>query len=127
MIFGQIRNKMNVCTILSRLISLILGGIDFYVVCSWYPGFYNSGHASEGGSTGAYYIVLILIQFLLVAVPLLCIWFGKYFADLEWGDQRWRIPHWDRQMSLFPCSVSLLRFSAWILLLVPIFIFMWAR
>lgn len=127
MIFGQIGNKITICKILSRLVSLILGGIDIYAVCSWYPGFYNSWHASEGRSTGSYYIVLILIQLVFVAVPLLCLWFGQYFADVEWGDQRWRIPHWDRQMSLFPCSVSLLRFSAWILLLVPIFIFMVAR
>jgi hypothetical protein len=127
MIFGQIRNKINVYTILSRLVSLLIGGIDVYVVCSWYPGLYNSFHASEGGSTGAYYILFILIQLILVALPLLCIWLGKYFADMGWGDQRWRIPHWDRQMSLFPCSVSLLRLSAWILLLVPIFIFMLSK
>jgi len=45
----------------------------------------------------------------------------------EWGDQRWCIPHWSRQSSLFPCSASLLKFTAWILLIVPACIFILSK
>jgi len=111
---------------ISRVISLAVAAFNFSAVFSWYPSFYRSLNSDAGASKGEYYVGMVIIQAFL-AIPLVCIWFGDYLADLEWGDQRWRIPHWGRQSSLFPCPSLLLKFIAWILLLAPVSIILWSK
>jgi hypothetical protein len=103
-----------------RMISWVTAGaagvVNSAAVFSWYPEFYHTWYVAGEGSKVEYYTVMVVVQTFL-AIPMLCIWFADYLASLEWGDQRWRIPHWSRQASLFPSPVSLFKLVAWIVLL----------
>ena len=117
---------MFILRLLSRLVSLFVASINFFVACSWFSSFYDSSYIGGSSSKIGYYAILFVIQIVLV-LPLLFVWFSDYFAGLEWGDQTWRIPHWNRQMSLFPCVPSLIKFTGWVFLLLPSLIFIWSK
>lgn len=102
--------------IMSWVVAGAAGVINFDAVFSWYPEFYGTWYMPGEGSRTEYYAVMVIVQVLL-AVPVVCIWFADYLANLEWGDQRWSMPLWSRQSSLFPSSVGLFKLVAWAVLL----------
>ena len=112
--------------VLPKLFSLFVAGVNFIAAYSSFSRLYDSWYSAGGGSRVEYYVILIAIQIVLI-LPLLFIWFSDYLASLEFGDQRWRIPHWCRQASLFPCSPSLIKFVGWFFLLLPTVIFTWSK
>lgn len=113
---------MYIMKVLERLSSFFIACINFCAGCSLL-GHWNRW---ETWSKSQYYIVFLVVQVILV-IPLVFIWFGDYLASLEWGDQTWRIPHWDRQMSLFASTPSLIKLAGWIFLLLPALVFVFKK
>lgn len=120
-------NKLNMQAfkIISRLLSLFVGFVNASAGVCWNKSLYKGWYAEEGGSKIEYYILLFIIEIVL-AIPLIFIWFGDSLADLQWGDQV-RSPCGYPDTSLYPSQISLLKFTSWVFLVVPAIIFIWYK
>jgi len=91
--------------IISRLFSLLIAATDIYMAYSW------SGYEERllGDTPGLFgdcdYIIAIVGTPILIAIPLICIWFGDSLAAFEQDRQRW-------------CPPSFVKFMGWVLLLM---------
>lgn len=96
------RNR-NIFELVSRLLSLFIAGIDFYVAYWWYL---SDRESLRGPPLFAHPQTLVAVGLIAVlAVLLAFVWFGDSLAEFEHSRQRW-------------CPASLVKFMGWVLLVI---------
>ena len=97
--------NMSTLKIISKLFSLLIAVTDIYMAYLW-SGYEERLFGDTPGLFGDWdYTIAIVGTPILIAIPLICIWFGDSLSAFDQDRQRW-------------CPSSFVKFMGWVLLLM---------